>query len=115
MSHRDLVTRETFNYIKEVNKKIIKLVLEKEDRICREFIENKSNYIAGVLMNEQTSVEKKYDIGFGNNIKDSNEFEFVITKQLDQKLKKISKIYAIKNAAHIISLTIIDMFMKKSK
>ena len=63
-------------------------------------------------MNEQTSVEKKYDIGFGNNIKDSNEFEFVITKQLDQKLKKISKIYAIKNAAHIISLTIIDMFMK---
>ena len=44
MNHRDLVTTETFNYIIEVNKKIIKLVLEKEDRICREFIENKSNY-----------------------------------------------------------------------
>ena len=111
MSHRELVTREAFDYIKKVNEKIIKLVLEKEDRIFRVFIEKKSNYIANILMNEQTFVEKKYDFGFGSNIKDSNEFSYIITRELKEKLEKTSKINAIKNAAQIISLNIIDSFM----
>ena len=111
MTHRELVSKGSFDFIKQVNQKIIKIVLEKEERRFREFLENKTNYIANLLMNEQTSVEKKYDIGFGNNIKDSNEFSYLIERQLKQKLKNTSKINAIKNAAQIISLSIIDSFM----
>ena len=111
MTHRELVSKGSFDFIKQVNQKIIKIVLEKEERRFREFLENKTNYIANLLMNEQTSVEKKYDIGFGNSIKDSNEFSFLIERQLKQKLKNTSKINAIKNAAQIISLSIIDSFM----
>lgn len=111
ITHRELVSRESFDHIKKVNQKIIKIILEKEERRFNEFLENKTNYIANLLMNEQTSVEKKYDIGFGNNIKDSNEFSYLIERQLKQKLKNTSKINAIKNAAQIISLSIIDSFM----
>ena len=111
MTHRELVSKGSFDFIKQVNQKIIKIILEKEERRFREFLENKTNYIANLLMNEQTSVEKKYDIGFGNSIKDSNEFSFLIERQLKQKLKNTSKINAIKNAAQIISLSIIDSFM----
>jgi hypothetical protein len=111
MTHRELVSRETFEYVKTVNQKIIKLILDVEDKKFRDFIDNKTNYIANMLMNEQTSVGKKYDFGFGNSIKDSNEFAFIISLKLKQKLKIISEINAIKNAAQIISLTIIDTFM----
>ena len=111
MIHRELVSKENFEYIKSVNQKIIKLILDVEDKKFRDFIENKTNYIANMLMNEQTSVGKKYDFGFGNSIKDSNEFAYIISVKLKQKLKRISEINAIKNAAQIISLTIIDTFM----
>ena len=111
MTHRELVSKETFEYVKSVNHKIIKLILDVEDKKFRDFIENKTNYIANMLMNEQTSVGKKYDFGFGNSIKDSIEFAYIISVKLKQKLKKISEINAIKNAAQIISLTIIDTFM----
>ena len=112
ITHRELVSRESFEYIKQVNKKIIKIILEKVERRFREFLENKTNYIANLLMNEQTVVEKKYDIGFGSNIKDSNEFSYLIERQLTQKLNNTSKINAIKNAAKILSLNIIDSFMQ---
>jgi putative ribosome biogenesis GTPase RsgA len=111
MTNRELVSRDTFEYVKTVNQKIIKLILDVEDKKFRDFIDNKTNYIANMLMNEQTSVGKKYDFGFGNSIKDSNEFAFIISLKLKQKLKIISEINAIKNAAQIISLTIIDTFM----
>lgn len=112
ITHRGLVSRESFEYIKQVNKKIIKIILEKVERRFREFLENKTYYIANLLMNEQTAVEKKYDIGFGSNIKDSNEFSYLIERQLTQKLNNTSKINAIKNAAKILSLNIIDSFMQ---
>ena len=94
-----------------VNEKIIKLVLEKEDKIFRDYIEEKANHIATILMDEQTKIGKKYDFGFGNNIKDSSEFAFKINGILKSKFKGQSKINAIKNAADIISLKIIDSFM----
>ena len=49
-------------------------------------------------MDEQTSIEKKYDFGFGNNIKDSNEFAFKLTGIIKMKFKDLSKANAIKNA-----------------
>ena len=111
IEHRELVTKGTFDYIKMVNEKIIKLVLEKEDKIFRDYIEEKANHIATILMDEQTKIGKKYDFGFGNNIKDSSEFAFKINGILKSKFKGQSKINAIKNAADIISLKIIDSFM----
>ena len=68
MEHRELVANDTFDYIKKVNEKIIKLVLEKEDKIFRDYIEDKANHIATILMDEQTKIGKKYDFGFGNKI-----------------------------------------------
>lgn len=111
MEHRELVARDTFDYIKKVNDKIIKLVLEKEDKTFRDYIEEKANHIATILMDEQTTFGKKYDFGFGNNIKDSSEFAYKINGILKNKFKRQSKINAIKNAAEIVSLTIIDSFM----
>ncbi len=70
LEHRELVTHDTFNYIKSVNEKIIKLILEKEDKVFRDYIEGKASHIATILMEEQTVIGKKYDFGFGNNIKD---------------------------------------------
>ena len=112
MEHRELVTKENFEYIKIINNKIIKLILEKEEKIFRDFLEKKADYIAKILMDEQTSIEKKYDFGFGNNIKDSNEFAFKLTGIIKMKFKDLSKANAIKNAAKIVSLKIIDLFME---
>ena len=111
MEHRELVTHETFDYIKNVNEKIIKLVLEKEDKIFRDYMEEKANHIAKILTDEQITIGKKYDFGFGNNIKDSCEFAFKITGILKTKFKRQSKVNAIKNAAEIFYLKIIDSFM----
>lgn len=49
---------------------------------------------------------------FGNNIKDSNEFAFKLTGIIKMKFKDLSKANAIKNAAKIVSLKIIDLFME---
>ena len=111
MEHRELVTHDTFSIIKMVNEKIIKLVLEKEDKRFRDYIEDKANHIATILMDEQTTIGKRYDFGFGNNIKDSSEFAYKINTILKKTFKRQSKINAIKNAAEIISLKIIDSFM----
>ena len=111
MEYRELVNSDTFNYIKIANEKIIKLILEKEDKIFRDYIEEKSIHIATILMDEQTTIGKKYDFGFGNYIKDSGEFAYKINAILKAKFKRESKINAIKNAAEIVSLKIIDVFM----
>ena len=111
MKHRELVTHDTFSIIKKVNEKIIKLVLEKEDKKFRNYIEDKAKHIATILMDEQTTIGKRYDFGFGNNIKDSSEFAYKIDSILKKNFKGQSKINAIKNAVEIISLKIIDSFM----
>lgn len=111
MKNREYVMKSSFDIIKIANEKIIKLILEKEDKIFRDYIEQKSNLIATILMDEQTSIGKKYDFGFGNSIKDSNEFSYKISGILKSKFKRMSKINAIKNGAEIISSNIIDLFM----
>ena len=111
MKNREYVMKSSFDIIKISNEKIIKLILEKEDKIFRDYIEQKSNLIATILMDEQTSIGKKYDFGFGNSIKDSNEFSYKISGILKSKFKRMSKINAIKNGAEIISSNIIDLFM----
>lgn len=111
MKNREYVMKSSFDTIKIANEKIIKLILEKEDKIFRDYIEQKSNLIATILMDEQTSIGKKYDFGFGNSIKDSNEFSYKISGILKSKFKRMSKINAIKNGAEIISSNIIDLFM----
>ena len=111
-NNRQLVTKSTFEYIKKTNEQIIKLILEKEDAIFRDYIEQKALNISTILMDEQTSIGKKYDFGFGNNIKDSCEFAYKITGMLKSKFRRTSKINAINNAARIISLTITDIFME---
>ena len=111
MKNREYVMKSSFDIIKIANERIIKLILEKEDKIFRDYIEQKSNLIATILMNEQTSIGKKYDFGFGNSIKDSNEFSYKISGILKSKFKRMSKINAIKNGAEIISSNIIDLFM----
>ena len=65
--------------------------------------------IAGILM-EKKNRDKK-DVGFGNNIKDSREFSYKILFLLKSKFERISKLFAIKNAANIVSLIIINIFM----
>ena len=111
MKNREYVMKSSFDIIKIANERIIKLILEKEDKIFRDYIEQKSNLIATILMDEQTSIGKKYDFGFGNSIKDSNEFSYKISGILKSKFKRMSKINAIKNGAEIISSNIIDLFM----
>ena len=111
-NNRQLVTKSTFEYIQNTNEKIIKLILEKEDKIFREYIEEKASNISTILMDEQTLIGKKYNFGFGNNIKDSSEFAYKISGILKSKFKHTSKINAIKNASRIISLTITDIFME---
>ena len=111
MKNREYVMKSSFDIIKIANEKIIKLILEKEDKIFSDYIEQKSNLIATILMDEQTSIGKKYDFGFGNSIKDSNEFSYKISGILKSKFKRMSKINAIKNGAEIISSNIIDLFM----
>ena len=111
MKNREYAMKSSFDIIKIANERIIKLILEKEDKIFRDYIEQKSNLIATILMDEQTSIGKKYDFGFGNSIKDSNEFSYKISGILKSKFKRMSKINAIKNGAEIISSNIIDLFM----
>ena len=111
MKNREYVMKSSFDIIKIANERIIELILEKEDKIFRDYIEQKSNLIATILMDEQTSIGKKYDFGFGNSIKDSNEFSYKISGILKSKFKRMSKINAIKNGAEIISSNIIDLFM----
>ena len=111
-NNRQLVTKSTFEYIQNTNEKIIKLILEKEDKKFREYIEVKASNISTILMDEQTLIGKKYNFGFGNNIKDSSEFAYKISGILKSKFKHTSKINAIKNASRIISLTITDIFME---
>ena len=111
LKHRELVTKPSFDIIKNVNMSIIKLILDKEYKIFNNFIEEKANHIATALMDEQSLIGKKYEFGFGDAIKDSNEFSYKMSKLLKSKFKEISKVNAIKNAAKILSLTIIDIFM----
>ena len=111
LKHRELVTKPSFDIIKNVNMSIIKLILDKEYKIFNDFIEEKANHMATALMDEQSSIGKKYEFGFGDAIKDSSEFSYKMSKLLKSKFKEISKVNAIKNAAKILSLTIIDIFM----
>ena len=111
MKHRELVTKPSFDIIKNANKSIIKLILDKEYKIFDTFIEEKAYHMARALMDEQSSIGKKYEFGFGDAIKDSTEFSYKMSKLLKSKFKEISKVNAIKNAAKILSLTIIDIFM----
>ena len=111
LKHRELVTKPSFDIIKNVNMSIIKLILDKEYKIFNNFIEEKANHIATALMDEQSLIGKKYEFGFGDAIKDSSEFSYKMSKLLKSKFKEISKVNAIKNAAKILSLTIIDIFM----
>ena len=111
LKHRELVTKPSFDIIKNVNMSIIKLILDKEYKIFNDFIEEKANHMATALMDEQSLIGKKYEFGFGDAIKDSSEFSYKMSKLLKSKFKEISKVNAIKNAAKILSLTIIDIFM----
>ena len=111
IKNRNIFMNESFSYIKSINKKIIELVLDKEERIFRKYVKEKANNIAKILIDEQTKIGKNYEFGFGNNIKDSNEFSYKISILLEDKFQKTSQINAIKNAAKIISLIIIDSFM----
>ena len=111
LKHRELVTKPSFDIIKNVNMSIIKLILDKEYKIFNNFIEEKANHMATALMDEQSLIGKKYEFGFGDAIKDSSEFSYKMSKLLKSKFKEISKVNAIKNAAKILSLTIIDIFM----
>ena len=111
LKHRELVTKSSFDIIKNVNESIIKLILEKEYKIFNEFVEEKANHMATALMDEQSLIGKKYDCGFGDALKDSSEFSYRMSSLLKSKFKEISKVNAIKNAAKILSLTIIDSFM----
>ena len=111
LKHRELVTKPSFDIIKNVNMNIIKLILDKEYKIFNDFIEEKANHMATALMDEQSLIGKKYEFGFGDAIKDSSEFSYKMSKLLKSKFKEISKVNAIKNAAKILSLTIIDIFM----
>ena len=111
LKHRELVTKPSFDIIKNVNMSIIKLILDKEYQIFNNFIEEKANHMATALMDEQSLIGKKYEFGFGDAIKDSSEFSYKMSKLLKSKFKEISKVNAIKNAAKILSLTIIDIFM----
>ena len=111
LKYRELVTTPSFDIIKIVNKKIIKLILDKEYKIFNDFIEEKANQIARALMDEQTLIGKKYEFGFGDSIKDSNEFSYKISLLLKSKFKATSEINAIKNAAKLLSIKIIDIFM----
>lgn len=111
LDEKESLNEKSFNSIKFTNEKIIKLILEKEDKIFRDFIEKKSIHIASKLINKQTEVEKKYDIGFGNNLKDLNEFSCKISIILKEKFKKVSENNAIKNSCEFISSKIIDIFM----
>ena len=49
---RELVSDETFNTIKSINEKIIKLILEKEDKTFRNYVEEKAQYIASRLIDK---------------------------------------------------------------
>jgi len=111
LKHRELVTKPSFDIIKNVNNSIIKLILDKEYKIFNDFIESKAEHMARALMDEQSLIGKKYEFGFGDAIKDSSEFSYKMSKLLKIKFKEISKTNAIKNAAKILSLTIIDIFM----
>ena len=84
------LSKESLLQIQEINKKIMGLISEKEDKMFRKFIEEKATSIAKVLMDVQTSVAKKHDCGLGSNIKNSEEFEFGLEKKLTQSLKNMS-------------------------
>ena len=111
-NHREFATKSTFEFIKNTNEKIIKLILEKEDRVFREYMEEKASKISTVLLDEQTLIGKKYEFGLGNCIKDSGEFAYKISGVLNSRFRRASKKNAIKNAARILSLTITDIFME---
>ena len=109
---RQHVKQETFEIIKEINKKIIEIILEKEEKNFRNFLEEKAKYVAKELIDAQTTVNKKHDtISFGGHLKDLNEFEYKIIELLKLKFRNCSKIYAIHNAAKILSVIITDVFM----
>ena len=110
IENRDNVNQDSFNIIKEMNKKIIDLILEKEEKKFNNYIEDKAKNIACILMDEQILIGKKHDVNFTYQLKDNNEFAFRITYMLKRKFNYASKINAIKNAANLISSTIIDEF-----
>jgi len=99
------------NIIHSVNEKIIKLIMEKEDKVFNEYFKPKAKKIAEKLINKQTEIIKSFDFLLGDNIKDINEFDYKIFTFLNEKFKKISKSIAIKNSAMLISEKIIDIFM----
>ena len=110
---RQHVNHETFVIIKEINKKIIEIILEKEEKKFRNYFEEKVKNIAKELSDSQTKVGKTYsNISFGDHLKDSDEFEYKINGIVKSKFNQKSKIYAIRNTAKILSITITDVFME---
>ena len=112
IKNKDFVNEQSYKLIKLICGQINKLILDKEDKVFRDYFEPKAKNISSILINKQINISKIFDFGLGERIKDLNQFSYEISNILRASYKSESESNAIKNAALLISPKIIDIFMK---